>query len=93
MCAQIRLQSEMQKSNNTFKFYDNLSYLNCSLEDLAAIQDNSGYFDAIIMSEVVEHVANLNDFVENSAKLLKVNLLKRENFSNNILVLHFSIYL
>ena len=72
ICAKIRVQSELNKSNNNLKFYDRLNYLNCSVEDLAAIEDNSGFFDAIVMSEVIEHVANIKDFVYNSTKLLKV---------------------
>jgi 2-polyprenyl-3-methyl-5-hydroxy-6-metoxy-1,4-benzoquinol methylase len=42
------------------------------LEDLAAVEENNGYFDAVVMSEVVEHVNNLNEFLINSTKLLKV---------------------
>lgn len=72
ICAKIRAESELKKSNNNLKFYDRLNYLNCSLEDLAAIEDNGCFFDSIVMSEVVEHVANLKDFIKNSARLLKV---------------------
>lgn len=32
---------------------------------------NADYFDAVVMSEVVEHVSNLGEFLTNSIKLLK----------------------
>jgi 2-polyprenyl-3-methyl-5-hydroxy-6-metoxy-1,4-benzoquinol methylase len=43
-----------------------------SIEELAAAEDNKNHFDAIVMSEVVEHVNNLEDFLFNATKLLKV---------------------
>jgi Ca-activated chloride channel family protein len=52
-----------EKSNGKAIFYDRLRYLNCSIEDLASVNENTNYFDAIVMSEVVEHVNNLNDFL------------------------------
>lgn len=70
--AKLRVESELKKSKNTLKFYDRLNYLNCTIEELAAIEDNSNYFDAVVMSEVVEHVNNLPDFLFNGSKLLKV---------------------
>ena len=70
------MESELKKSKNTLKFYDRLNYLNCTIEELAAIEDNSNYFDAVVMSEVVEHVNNLPDFLFNGSKLLKVSQLQ-----------------
>ena len=37
------------------------------------VDDNQEYFDAIVISEVVEHVNNLDDFLMNSTQLLKVS--------------------
>lgn len=39
------------------------------------VDDNQEYFDAIVISEVVEHVNNLDDFLMNSTQLLKVKKL------------------
>jgi 2-polyprenyl-3-methyl-5-hydroxy-6-metoxy-1,4-benzoquinol methylase len=44
-----------------------------TLEDLAEVEDNQEYFDAVVMSEVVEHVNNLDDFLANSSRLLKAS--------------------
>ena len=55
-----------------YNLYKSFWPLKGSLEDLSSIEDNKDYFDAIIMSEVVEHVNNLSDFLANSANLLKV---------------------
>ena len=74
LAAQLRISNEMEQTNNTSKLGENLTYINCTLEDLAGVEDNENYFDAIIMSEVVEHVNNLSDFMRNSSRLLKVNL-------------------
>ncbi len=41
------------------------------MEDLADVEDNQSYFDAVVMSEVVEHVSNLDNFLLNSTRLLK----------------------
>lgn len=73
LAAQLRVSNEMEQTNNTSKLGENLTYINCTLEDLASVEDNENYFDAIIMSEVVEHVNNLSDFTRNSSRLLKVN--------------------
>jgi polyprenyldihydroxybenzoate methyltransferase / 3-demethylubiquinol 3-O-methyltransferase len=72
IACELRAESEIEKSNGKAIFYDRLRYLNCSIEDLASVNENTNYFDAIVMSEVVEHVNNLNDFLTNSTKLLKV---------------------
>ena len=69
------MKSELGKTNNSLKFYDRLNYLNCTLEDLTAIEDNKCFFDAIVMSEVVEHVTNLSEFIKNSTELLKVSTI------------------
>jgi ubiquinone biosynthesis O-methyltransferase len=69
--AQLRAESQYEKSNGLLKFYERIRYFNCSLEDLAMCEENFNYFDAIVMSEVVEHVNNLDDFLINSCKLLK----------------------
>lgn len=69
--AQIRAETQYNKTNGNAKFYERLRYINCSLEDLAGVDDNKEYFDAVVMSEVVEHVNNLNEFLINSTELLK----------------------
>lgn len=71
IASELRAQTESEKSNGMSKFYERLRYLNCSIEDLASVEENNNYFDAIVMSEVVEHVNNLDDFLVNSTKLLK----------------------
>lgn len=72
ICAQMRTQLEMERSKGRAAAYlDRLRYINCTIEDLASVEENNNYFDGVVMSEVVEHVANLNDFMANSIKLLK----------------------
>lgn len=73
--AQLRAQTQAASGLTHVRFYDRLRYINCAIEDLAAVEENWGYFDGVIMSEVVEHVANLEDFMKNSIKLLKVFIL------------------
>ena len=78
--AQLRAQAQSQSavigSDQTRSFYDRLRYIHCAVEDLAAVEENWGYFDGVVMSEVVEHVSNLEDFMKNSIKLLKVRTLE-----------------
>lgn len=69
--AQLRAETQYKKSNGIAEFYERIRYINCSLEDLAMVDDNQEYFDAIVISEVVEHVNNLDDFLMNSTQLLK----------------------
>jgi polyprenyldihydroxybenzoate methyltransferase/3-demethylubiquinol 3-O-methyltransferase len=71
IAAQMRAQTEFEKSREQAKFYKRLRYLHCTVEELAAVEENSGFFDAVVMSEVIEHVNNVSTFVENSALLLK----------------------
>ncbi|CAF0797980.1 unnamed protein product [Brachionus calyciflorus] len=72
IAAQMRVQSQQEKLGvENCKFYDRLRYINCTVEDLVAVEENFNYFDAIVCSEVVEHVNNLNEFISNSVKLLK----------------------
>ena len=70
--AELRVESEYEKSNGRATFYERLRYLNCSIEDLAGVEENTNYFDGIVMSEVAEHVNNLEEFLVNSTRLLKV---------------------
>lgn len=73
IAAQMRVQSQQEKLGvENSKFYDRLRYINCTVEDLVAVEENFNYFDAIVCSEVVEHVNNLHEFISNSGKLLKV---------------------
>ena len=44
-------------------------YLQSSVEDLVATEN--GTFDAVVASEVVEHVADLSTFISSCARLLK----------------------
>jgi 2-polyprenyl-3-methyl-5-hydroxy-6-metoxy-1,4-benzoquinol methylase len=53
--------------------------LSGSVEELASVEENKNYFDAIVMSEVVEHVNNLDYFLSNCTKLLKVFFLLFSN--------------
>jgi len=93
IAAQLRAEQEYEKTSGKASFYERLRYINCSLEDLSSIEDNKDYFDAIIMSEVVEHVNNLSDFLANSANLLKnhgytfITTLNRTNQSYLLAIL------
>ena len=71
LAAQMRIQSEFEKSKENARYCKRLRYLHCTVEDLAVVDENSNYFDGVVMSEVVEHVSNVKSFMENSAKLLK----------------------
>ena len=55
-----------------------------TLEDLAEVEDNEEYFDAVVMSEVVEHVSNLDDFLSNSTRLLKASDQAISNMSREV---------
>ena len=48
----------------------NVTYLCSTVEDLA--DDYGGFFDAVIASEVIEHVNNPSLFVSSCIELLKV---------------------
>lgn len=93
LAAQLRVSNEMEQTNNSSKLGENLTYINCTLEDLASVEDNDNYFDAIVMSEVVEHVNNLSDFMRNSSRLLKnhgfafVTTINRTNASYLLAIL------
>lgn len=71
LSAQLRAETEYHKTNGNAAFYERIRYINCTLEDLADVDDNIEYFDAVVMSEVVEHVNNLEGFLTDSTKLLK----------------------
>ena len=47
----------------------NINYVNCSPENLNLKNE----FDVILNMEVVEHVSNINTFIENCSKLIKKN--------------------
>ena len=49
-----------------------VTYVQSCVEDLA--QHGAGQFDAVVASEVVEHVASVSTFIEACSKLLKVKL-------------------
>lgn len=55
-----------------------------TLEDLAEVEDNEEYFDAVVMSEVVEHVSNLDGFLSNSTRLLKASDQAISNMSREV---------
>lgn len=69
LSAQLRAESQHEKTGA--ECYERIRYINCTLEDLADVEDNQEYFDAVVMSEVVEHVNNLDGFLSNSTRLLK----------------------
>ncbi len=71
LSAQIRAESQYNKTKS--EMYERLRYINCTVESLAEVEDNHGYFDAVVMSEVVEHVNNLEGFLKDSSILLKVS--------------------
>jgi polyprenyldihydroxybenzoate methyltransferase/3-demethylubiquinol 3-O-methyltransferase len=69
--AQMRAQTEFARSGEQARFYKRLRYLHCTVEELAAVEENFGYFDAVVFSEVIEHVDNLSGFVDQAGRLLK----------------------
>jgi ubiquinone biosynthesis O-methyltransferase len=71
LVAQTRLQQEYEKSLENATYCKRLRYLHCTIEELATVEENGNYFDAVVMSEVVEHVSNLDAFVEHASRLLK----------------------
>ena len=73
--AQSRAQAEYEASKGALTFYERIRYYNCSVEDLAAVAENESYFDAVVMSEVIEHVSHPDTFLANSSKLLKVHII------------------
>ena len=50
---------------------DNVSYMCSTVEDLVDNHKNS--FDAVVASEVIEHVNNQPHFVKSCAELIKVS--------------------
>lgn len=48
----------------------NLTYIQSTVEDL--LPDNEGRFDGVVASEVLEHVADVEMFVNACCKLTKV---------------------
>lgn len=84
IAAQLRVQGQQEQIGvENCKFYDRLRYIHCTVEDLTAVEENFDYFDAIVCSEVVEHVNNLPEFLSNSVKLLKVKILRIKMLNNN----------
>jgi 2-polyprenyl-3-methyl-5-hydroxy-6-metoxy-1,4-benzoquinol methylase len=77
MVAQVRAQTQASLGLNNSRCYDRLRYINCAVEELTNVEENWNYFDGVIMSEVVEHVNNLEEFMKNSLKLLKVSNFNR----------------
>lgn len=69
--AQMRAEAQFEKSKGNLEFYERIRYFNCSLEDLIAVDENFDYFDGVVMSEVVEHVTQVDSFLRDSTKLLK----------------------
>ena len=75
--AQLRAQTQANsRAHGNSRCYDRLRYINCAVEELTAVEENWNYFDGVIMSEVIEHVNNLDKFMKNSLTLLKVILKK-----------------
>lgn len=48
---------------------DNIKYIHSTVEDI--VESQSGKFDAVIASEVVEHVADVNTFVSSMCQLVR----------------------
>lgn len=59
-----------------------------TLEELCENIEHIEKYDAIIASEVIEHINDVDSFIGNIAKLLKVK--KNKNFSNRFLNLYLS---
>lgn len=49
----------------------NIKYIHASVEDLLCTEEEA--FDAVVASEVVEHVADKSAFVESCCKLVKAS--------------------
>ncbi|XP_071956158.1 ubiquinone biosynthesis O-methyltransferase, mitochondrial-like [Antedon mediterranea] len=63
----IKAAAAHANKDNTLK--EHLTYCHCSVNDLLA--EKSGHYDAVVMSEVIEHITNKNDIVQPCCALLK----------------------
>lgn len=65
---QAKLHSELDAS-----LADRLSYRNCNIEDLSCLEEHKESYDGVIASEVLEHITDVEDFLQHCHKLLKPN--------------------
>lgn len=65
----------------------NVSYECISIEDLVVCDSENDKYDAVVMSEVLEHIEKPEDFVKTAVKTLKVLLI----FSCLLLFLQYRI--
>ncbi len=60
------------KSHLPIELKDKVTY-HCATIEEYALQHPESSFDAIVMSEVIEHVENQKEFISTAIKLLKVS--------------------
>jgi polyprenyldihydroxybenzoate methyltransferase/3-demethylubiquinol 3-O-methyltransferase len=52
---------------------DRLKYRNCNIEDLSSQPEHTGAYDAIIASEVLEHIEDVEQFLKHCTRVLRPN--------------------
>lgn len=65
---QAQLHSEGQAD-----LKERLKYRNCNIEDLSSQQEHIENYDAVVASEVLEHVHDVEGFLKHCSKLIKPN--------------------
>ena len=55
------------------EIHDRVTYECCSLEQFVTREDGAWQYDAVVASEVIEHVADLKSFVKDQCALVKVH--------------------
>lgn len=64
---------------------DRVKYIQAAIEDLVGSEE--GKFDAVVASEVVEHVSDLSSFVSSCSLLLKVSICSKSLFWTHPIIL------
>lgn len=64
--AQIHAQADVALK-------DRLRYLNCNIEDISAQKEHVEQYDAVIASEVLEHIEDIENFLIHCNKVIKPN--------------------
>lgn len=60
-------------SQNDLELTERLRYRNCNIEDLSSQQEHIETYDAVVASEVLEHIQDVENFLFHCAKVLKPN--------------------
>lgn len=52
---------------------DRLKYRNCNIEDLSSLAEHKEAYDGLIASEVLEHITDVESFLQHCTKVIKPN--------------------